>query len=75
MSHFDQDGKFYCALSFLVAVAKIPSGLVECIKLQYPHVMDRMIRMIGEKLLESWRGTGEMFDRMFIWRIGVVILF
>ncbi|CAB4058251.1 NTE [Lepeophtheirus salmonis] len=35
-------------------VAKLPSGLINSIKLKYPIVLLRLINLLGKKLLRSW---------------------
>ena len=39
-------------------VAKIPAGLIDAIKIRYPVVMLRLIKLLGEKVQQSWeRGS------------------
>ena len=39
-------------------VAKIPAGLIDAIKIRYPVVMLRLIKLLGQKLQQSWeRGS------------------
>ena len=35
-------------------VAKIPAGLIEAIKTRYPVVLIRLLKLLGEKLQQSW---------------------
>ena len=35
-------------------VAKIPSGLIDAIKMRYPVVLLRLLKLLGEKLQQSW---------------------
>ena len=39
-------------------VAKIPAGLIDAIKIRYPVVMLRLIKLLGQKVQQSWeRGS------------------
>lgn len=36
-------------------IAKIPAGLIDSIKMQYPRVMLRLLNLLGQKLQQSWK--------------------
>ncbi|XP_042227103.1 patatin-like phospholipase domain-containing protein 6 isoform X2 [Homarus americanus] len=38
-------------------LAKLPEGLFNIIKLKYPVVMTRLIKLLGQRLLGSWKST------------------
>ncbi|XP_045626226.1 neuropathy target esterase sws isoform X2 [Procambarus clarkii] len=38
-------------------LAKLPEGLFNMIKLKYPIVMTRLIKLLGQRLLGSWKAT------------------
>lgn len=40
---------------FPFAVAKIPTGLIDSIKMHYPRVMLRLLNLLGQKLQQSWK--------------------
>ena len=35
-------------------VAKLPSGLIDLIKMRFPNILMRLIKLLGEKLQQSW---------------------
>ena len=40
-------------------VAKIPAGLIEAIKTRYPVVLIRLLKLLGEKLQQSWEESND----------------
>ncbi len=46
---------FVFTLPLLSTVAKIPAGLIDSIKMQYPRVMLRLLNLLGQKLQQSWK--------------------
>ena len=41
-------------------VAKLPAGLLDFIKMRFPQVLMRLIKLLGEKLQRSWEKGKEM---------------
>ena len=40
-------------------VAKIPAGLIDAIKSRYPVVLLRLLKLLGEKLQQSWEESND----------------
>jgi len=40
-------------------VAKIPAGLIDAIKTRYPVVLLRLLKLLGEKLQQSWEDSND----------------
>lgn len=44
-------------------VAKIPAGLIDAIKTRYPVVLLRLLKLLGEKLQQSWEDSSDMKEK------------
>lgn len=40
-------------------VAKIPAGLIDAMKTRYPVVLLRLLKLLGEKLQQSWEDSND----------------
>ena len=45
-------------------VAKLPAGLLDFIKMRFPQVLMRLIKLLGEKLQRSWEKGKEMEEHV-----------